>query len=78
MGAEVNGLVAQVQGLAKRLEALERENTELRKAVVALRASDTGRNGPARARSLVPRREEKQTPRFEGPVSRQGQQQSPP
>jgi hypothetical protein len=38
MGGEENGLT--LQGLAQRLEALERENAELRHEVAALRGSE--------------------------------------
>ena len=54
---EYNGLT--LEGLAQRLEALERENAELRNEVAALRGSDTG---PA---------EEEFVARFEGPSSMQ-------
>ena len=54
-GQEYNGLT--LEGLAQRLEALERENAELQDEVAALRGSGTG---PA---------EEEFAPRFEGPLS---------
>jgi hypothetical protein len=41
MGAEGNGL--SLEGLAQRLETLERENAELRSKVVTLEGSDPGR-----------------------------------
>ena len=68
MGAEENGLT--LEALAQRLETLERENTELRDEVSALRGSGTRRNGPAETRSLVPRREGQRASGFEGVVSR--------
>ena len=37
-----------LEGLAQRLETLERENTELHKEVAALRGADTGTSGPVR------------------------------
>ena len=57
MGAEDNGL--SLEGLAQRLEALERENTELRNEVSALRGSDTHQSEEGKA-----------APEFEGQVSR--------
>ncbi len=68
MGERDEGLT--LEGLAQRLETLERENAELRNEVVALKGSDTPRNEPAETSSLVPLWDGEQTSRFEGPVSR--------
>ena len=43
MGGVDNGLT--LEGLAQRLEALERENARLRDEVATFRGSDTGRDG---------------------------------
>ncbi len=82
MGTEDNGLT--LEGLAhklealqrenaentQRLETLERENAELRHEVTAPRGSGTRRNAPDEPRSLVPRRDGERASGFEGPVSR--------
>ena len=82
MGAEDNGLT--LEGLAhklealqrensentQRLETLERENAELRHEVTAPRGSGTRRNAPDEARSLVPRRDGERSSQFDGQVSR--------
>ncbi len=59
-----------LEGLARRLQTLEHENTELRNEVAALRGSGTRRNGPAATRSLVPRRNGERASGYEGVVSR--------
>ena len=48
MGAENNGLT--LEGLAQRLETLERENSALREEVTALRSSGLRRDGLAEKR----------------------------
>ncbi len=69
MDTEGNGL--SLEGLAQRLETLERENAELRNEVTALRGSDTTRrDGPAETRSLIPRQEKPRGSEYEGRVSR--------
>ncbi len=70
MSAEGNGL--SLEGLAKRLEALERENTELREEVSALGGSGTRRGEVAELRGSDRRRSrnEERTPEFDGQVSR--------
>ncbi len=55
---------------AQRLETLERENAELRREVTAPSGPGTHRTEPDETRSLVPRPNEEQTSRLEGPVSR--------
>ena len=59
-----------LEGLAQRLETLERENTELHKEVAALRGADTGTSGPVETRSLVPRGDGEKASGYEGVVSR--------
>lgn len=69
MGAEDNGL--SLEGLAKRLEALERENAELRHEVAALRGSGTHRDEvPARRDSIMHPTEEAAPEPGEGRMSR--------
>jgi hypothetical protein len=68
MGERDAGLT--LEALAQRLETLERENTELRDEVSALRGSGTRRDGSAQTTSLVPRREGQRASGFEGAVSR--------
>ena len=68
MSVEDNGLT--LQGLAHRLEVLERENAQLRDEVVALRGSDTRSDGLSKTSSLVPRRDGARASGFEGRVSR--------
>ena len=50
MDGEDNGLT--LQGLAQRLEALERENAELRQEVAVLRGSGTGQDALPALRGL--------------------------
>ena len=68
MGTKDNGLT--LEGLAKRLEALERENDELRSKVATLEGSGTRRDELAETRSLVPLRDGERASGFEGRVSR--------
>ena len=70
MGTEDNGL--SLEGLAKRLEALERENTQLREEVRALRGSGTRLGEVAELRGSDRRRSrsEERTAEFDGQVSR--------
>jgi hypothetical protein len=75
MGVQESGLT--LQGLAQRLEALERENgrmrsenAELRDEVAVLKSSGTRRDGPAETRSLIPHREGQRGSGYEGLVSR--------
>jgi hypothetical protein len=70
MGAQDNGL--SLEGLAQRLEVLERENAELRNEVSALRGSDTRRGKVAALRGSDTHQSEEgeAAPEFEGQVSR--------
>ncbi len=68
MGTQDNGLT--LEGLAQRLEALERENAELRSKVATLEGSGTRTNGPAETGSLVPHQDGERAVGFEGRVSR--------
>jgi hypothetical protein len=68
MGSQENGLT--LEALAQRLEALERENAELRGKVDTLEGSDTRRDGPAETISLVPRRDGEGSSGTGGRVSR--------
>ncbi len=75
MGAQDNGLT--LEGLAHRLETLERENERLRSENAAIRSkvatlegSGTRRNEPAETSSLVPRWNEERASRVDGAVSR--------
>ncbi len=68
MSAEGNGL--SLEGLAQRLEALERENTELRSKVASLEGSGTHRDELAEKRGSNTRRSGEAALEFEGQVSR--------
>ena len=68
MGVQESGLT--LEGLAQRLETLERENAELRNEVVALKGSDTRMHEPAQTSSLVARRDGEAASGFEGRLSR--------
>jgi hypothetical protein len=71
MGVEDNGL--SLEGLAHRLEALERENTELRQEVSALRSSGTPRGEVPALRGSDRRRDnEASASETAGLVSRRG------
>ena len=70
MGAENNGLT--LEGLAQRLETLERENAELRSKVAALEGSGPRRDELAEKRGSDTRRSEEaaEALAFDGQVSR--------
>ncbi len=68
MDTQGNGLT--LEALAQRLEALERENTELRHEVAGLRASGTHQNEVAEMRGSERRLDGEPVPVLEGRVSR--------
>ncbi len=68
MSVEDNGLT--LEGLAQRLETLERENAALRSKVAELGGSGTRSDGLSETSSLVPRRNGERASGFEGRVSR--------
>jgi hypothetical protein len=75
MGAEDNGLTLEalahkLETQTQRLEALERENTELRSKVATLEGSETRRDELAELGGSGARRDGEQVPTLEGRVSR--------
>lgn len=68
MGAKENGLT--LEGLAQRLETLERENAELRRELAAPRDPSTRLSDLPETSSLVPRHAGEGASGFEGQVSR--------
>jgi hypothetical protein len=70
MSGEENGLT--LQGLARRLETLERENAELRHKVATLEGSGTRRSEVAVLRASGTNRDGEPVAEFDGRVSRRG------